>query len=69
MTSDNAGSHHAKALREFCDHNSDWLTMVKLPPCAPGLNPVEGMWAHLKKSPPSLAPARSDAAPRSSTAS
>ncbi|MFE9256280.1 transposase, partial [Streptomyces sp. NPDC006879] len=53
---DNASTHHAKALREFCDRNSDWLTVVKLPPYAPDLNPVEGVWAHLKKSLTNLAP-------------
>ncbi|MEU8437098.1 transposase [Streptomyces sp. NPDC029216] len=53
---DNASTHHAKALREFCDRNSDWLAIVKLPPYAPDLNPVEGVWAHLKKSLANLAP-------------
>ncbi|MFB9516097.1 IS630 family transposase [Streptomyces purpureus] len=53
---DNASTHHAKALREFCDRNSDWLTIVKLPPYAPDLNPVEGVWAHPKKSLANLAP-------------
>ncbi|WP_443735435.1 IS630 family transposase [Streptomyces flavotricini] len=53
---DNASTHHAKALREFCDRNSDWLTIIKLPPYAPDLNPVEGVWAHLKKSLANLAP-------------
>ncbi|MBG0855096.1 transposase [Streptomyces spinoverrucosus] len=53
---DNASTRHAKVLREFCDRNSDWLTVVKLPPYAPDLNPVEGVWAHLKKSLANLAP-------------
>ncbi|MEU3133358.1 IS630 family transposase [Streptomyces sp. NPDC006854] len=53
---DNASTHHAKALREFCERNSDWLTIVKLPPYAPDLNPVEGVWAHLKRSLANLAP-------------
>ncbi|MEU3518295.1 transposase [Streptomyces sp. NPDC006654] len=52
---DNASTHHAKALREFCNRNSDWLTIVKLPPYVPDLNPVEGVWAHLKKSLANLA--------------
>ncbi|WP_308346937.1 transposase [Streptomyces sp. ISL-66] len=46
---DNASTHHSRALRKFCDRNSDWLTIVRLPPYAPDLNPVEGVWAHLKK--------------------
>ncbi|MEU9704488.1 transposase [Streptomyces sp. NPDC047981] len=53
---DNASTHHAKALRDFCDRNSDWLTIIKLPPYAPDLNPVEGVWAHLKNSLANLAP-------------
>ncbi|MEU9450645.1 transposase [Streptomyces sp. NPDC048277] len=53
---DNASTHQAKPLREFCERNSDWLTIVKLPPHAPDLNPVEGVWAHAKKSLANLAP-------------
>ncbi|MEU1278576.1 transposase [Streptomyces sp. NPDC005805] len=53
---DNASTHRAKAWREFCDRNNDWLTIVKLPPYAPDLNPVESVWAHLKKSLANLAP-------------
>ncbi|KPI16408.1 hypothetical protein OV450_8143 [Actinobacteria bacterium OV450] len=53
---DNASTHHARALREFCGRNSDWLTIVKLPPYAPDLSPVEGVWAPLKKSLANLAP-------------
>ncbi|MER5932483.1 transposase [Streptomyces sp. NPDC002054] len=52
----NASTHHAKALRKFCDSSNDWLTIVKLPPYAPHLNPLEGVWAHLKKSLANLAP-------------
>ncbi|MBT2402569.1 MULTISPECIES: transposase [unclassified Streptomyces] len=40
--------HHpppSKALRKFCDRNSDWLTIVRLPPYTPDLNAVEGIWA------------------------
>ncbi|MFD7998659.1 transposase [Streptomyces mirabilis] len=29
----------------------DWLTVVLLPGYAPELNPVEGLWAHIKRSP------------------
>ncbi|MGW2651889.1 transposase [Streptomyces sp. NPDC001393] len=53
---DNASTHHAKPLRECCDRNSDGLTIVKLPPYAPDLHPVEGVWAHLRKSLANLAP-------------
>lgn len=27
-----------------------WLTVYQLPPYAPELNPVEGVWSHLKRS-------------------
>ncbi len=27
-----------------------WLTVYKLPPYAPELNPVEAVWSHLKRS-------------------
>ncbi|WP_218125860.1 transposase, partial [Sinosporangium album] len=27
-----------------------WLTVFRLPPYAPELNPVEAVWAHMKKS-------------------
>lgn len=53
---DNASTHNARALRKYCDRNSDWLTIYRLPPYAPDLNPVEGVWAHLKKSLANLAP-------------
>jgi putative transposase len=26
----------------------DWLTVVRLPACAPDLNPAEGVWANMK---------------------
>ena len=28
----------------------DWLTVYRLPPYAPELNPVEPVWSHLKRS-------------------
>ncbi|WP_345554574.1 transposase, partial [Streptomyces lannensis] len=33
----------------------EWLTVVLLPGYAPELNPVEGMWAHIKRSLANLA--------------
>ena len=33
----------------------DWLTVVQLPPYAHGLNPVELVWSHLKRSLANLA--------------
>ncbi|WP_234337069.1 transposase [Streptomyces xylophagus] len=36
---DNASTHHAKALREFCDRNSDWLTIASSLPTRPTSTP------------------------------
>ncbi|WP_338896069.1 transposase [Streptomyces sp. TG1A-60] len=33
----------------------EWLTVVLLPGYAPELNPVEGLWAHIKRSLANLA--------------
>ncbi|WP_407690779.1 transposase [Saccharothrix syringae] len=33
-----------------------WLTVFRLPPYAPDLNPAEGVWSHLKRSLANLAP-------------
>jgi putative transposase len=38
-----------------------WLTVFYLPPYTPNLNPVEGLWSALKRSPANLAPHRIDA--------
>jgi transposase len=35
-------------MHTFIDAHTDWLTMVRLPAYAPDLNPVEGVWAHMK---------------------
>ncbi|MGI5442979.1 transposase [Streptomyces shenzhenensis] len=60
---DNTGTRHAKPLREFCERNSDWPTIAKLPPHPPDLNPAEGVRAHAKKPLANLA--RSKTSPRS----
>ncbi|MEV7676933.1 transposase, partial [Streptomyces sp. NPDC088752] len=41
---DNLNVHKAAGLREFTEAR-DWLTIYYLPPYAPGLNPVEGIWS------------------------
>lgn len=41
---DNLNVHTAAELREFAA-SRDWLTIYYLPPCAPDLNPVEGIWS------------------------
>ncbi|MET9662168.1 transposase [Streptomyces sp. NPDC006510] len=45
---DNLNVHKAAGLREFAD-SRDWLTIHYLPPYAPDLNPVEGIWSLLRR--------------------
>jgi len=42
-------------MRELLEARGDWLTVFRLPPYTPDLNPAEGVWAHLKKSLANLA--------------
>src|SRR3954449_9021861 len=46
---DNLSTHTSKAMAELIAARS-WLTAFRLPPYAPQLNPVESVWAHLKRS-------------------
>lgn len=43
---DNLNVHKAADLRKFAAER-DWLSIYYLPPYAPGLNPVEGIWSLL----------------------
>jgi DDE superfamily endonuclease len=45
---DNLNTHVSAVMRAFTDTHRDWLTVVRLPACAPDLNPVEGAWANMK---------------------
>lgn len=49
---DNLNVHKAAGLREWAEAR-DWLTIYYLPPYAPALNPVEGIWSLLRRSWPS----------------
>ena len=40
--------HKAADLRKFAEAR-DWLTIYYLPPYAPDLNPVEGIWSLLRR--------------------
>jgi DDE superfamily endonuclease len=51
---DNLNTHVSRAMRELAAAR-DWLTVFQLPPYAPELNPVEAVWAHLKRSLANLA--------------
>jgi Transposase and inactivated derivatives len=46
---DNLNAHVSARMRRLIAARS-WLTVFRLPAYAPELNPVEGVWAHLKKS-------------------
>lgn len=46
---DNLNTHVSAVMREFLDAHRQWLTVVRLPAYAPELNPVEGVWSHLKR--------------------
>lgn len=45
---DNLNVHKAIGLRVFAEAR-DWLTIYYLPPYAPDLNPVEGIWSLLRR--------------------
>ncbi len=45
---DNLNVHKAAGPREFAA-SRDWLTIYYLPPYAPDLNPVEGIWSLLRR--------------------
>nr|WP_308286946.1 transposase [Actinomadura parmotrematis] len=51
---DNLGSHRSTKMRRHIDARN-WLTVFYLPPYTPELNPLEGVWAHLKTSLANLA--------------
>jgi hypothetical protein len=46
---DNLNTHRSAVMKDMVKARS-WLTMFMLPPYAPELNPVEGVWSHLKRS-------------------
>ncbi|MFF9222032.1 transposase [Streptomyces viridosporus] len=51
---DRLSTHTSKAMQVLVAARG-WLTVVLLPGYAPELNPVEGLWAHIKRSPANLA--------------
>lgn len=46
---DNLNTHISTAMREMIAARG-WLHVIRLPAYAPDLNPVEAVWAHLKRS-------------------
>jgi putative transposase len=51
---DNLNAHVSHQMTGLIAARS-WLTVYRLPPYAPGLNPVEAVWSHLKRSLANLA--------------
>jgi putative transposase len=51
---DNLNTHTSRAMKELIAARL-WLTVYQLPAYAPELNPVEGVWSHLKRSLANLA--------------
>jgi len=51
---DNLNTHVSAAMKELIAARL-WLTVYQLPAYAPELNPVEGVWSHLKRSLANLA--------------
>ncbi|MEV6028348.1 transposase [Streptomyces sp. NPDC052036] len=51
---DRLNTHVSKAMQGLVAE-LEWLTVVLLPGYAPDLNPVEGLWAHIKRSLANLA--------------
>ena len=47
---DGAGFHHSSRLSDWIKSQRHWLRSRRLPPYAPELNPVEGLWAWIKGS-------------------
>ena len=45
---DNLNTHISAAMGRFVSSHQGWLTEVRLPACAPDLNPAEGAWANMK---------------------
>ncbi|WP_425553524.1 transposase [Dactylosporangium salmoneum] len=46
---DSLNTHVSAVMRAFLDAHQRWLTVVRLPAYTPELNPVEGVWAHMKR--------------------
>jgi DDE superfamily endonuclease len=45
---DGLPAHRSQAMRAWLATQRSWLVVERLPPYAPELNPVEGLWSSLK---------------------
>lgn len=50
MILDNSKIHHAKILADFKETNKEQIEFLFLPPYAPNINRIEGLWKWLKQS-------------------
>jgi transposase len=60
---------HRRTSAPWCEvaqAHHDWLTVIQLPAYAPGLNPVEGVWANVKNGLGNFAPGAPTSWPDSS---
>lgn len=46
---DNLKAHVSEEMRTYLHEQRHWLTIERLPPYAPQLNPVEQLWSNLKR--------------------
>jgi transposase len=46
---DGVGTHKSRRVRQWLDQQDGHIAIAFLPPYAPELNPVEAIWAYLKK--------------------
>lgn len=46
---DGSGTHKSRRVREWLEQQNGRIAIALLPPYAPELNPVEAIWAYLKK--------------------
>ncbi len=45
---DGLPSHRSRRMKQYLDSKRRWLTVVRLPPYAPDLNPVEFAWGNIQ---------------------
>ncbi len=41
-------AHYSKTMNAWLAQQASWLEVVRLPPYAPELNPIEGLWSAVK---------------------
>lgn len=46
---DGLPAHRAKIVTQYCETQTHWLRVVRFPSYAPEVNPIEYLWATMKK--------------------